>query len=169
MKWIMKAPFTTNSQHFKRYVDTVQDAMIHLNRVLRGIYFDKECYEIPYMLLQERAMDNSEVKLCFLDRKFSHILSSAGHPKSLSGFSKTDLITFAYNTLQYISDRDDSFILDGLVRVDLFRNNEGKLVVNELESLEAVYYSTALEEEGQTREFLQNYWATKIYDCINKL
>jgi len=60
-------------------------------------------------------------------------------------------------------------VLDGMVRVDIFVSNEGKLVVNEIEGTEAVYFTTDTDREYATEHFLQNYWEKKIYHCVNEL
>lgn len=81
--------------------------MVHLKVILDDIYVDSPtCYEIPYMLLQERVRDNSEVKFAFVNKKFSHICASAGYSsrKSFKGYVEGDIVNFAYSCLKYISE-----------------------------------------------------------------
>jgi len=59
--------------------------------------------------------------------------------------------------------------LDGLVRVDLFVSNEKKLVVNEIEGIEAVYFASNVEKENAVDTFLNNYWEKKIYQNLARL
>jgi hypothetical protein len=82
------------------------------------------CYEVPYLMLQVRVEKNKECKLCFLNKKFSHFTSLLGTTQSYPGFSQDQLILFAYKALQSISHLN-TFILDGLVRVDIFKSNSG--------------------------------------------
>lgn len=60
---------------------------------------------------------------------------------------------------------DKHFALDGLVRVDIFNNN-GTLVVNEFEGIEAVYFAKNVVEEMRVSRDLEKFWEDKIYACI---
>jgi hypothetical protein len=124
-RFICKAPFTTNGLHFKRYVDTPEDAVKHIEKVADDVFgFRPTCYEIPYMMLQVRVTNNKECKVCFLNKEFSHIISVGGTTKSFPGFNQEEVILFASNALKSICHLDN-FILDGLVRVDIFKSNSG--------------------------------------------
>jgi hypothetical protein len=147
--------------------------MNYLLVVRRNIYrfdrFDYECYEIPYMMLQHRATCNNEVKLCFLNKKFSHMHSGNNVMKSLRSYTQEDLVRFAFQSLQSIASLNETYVLDGLIRVDMFRDSQGMLVINELESLEANFYSTKGVGEAQTSKFLRHYWYKKICESITEL
>lgn len=168
----MKAPYVTNSGYFKRYVNTVSDAMAHIKTVCDNIYRRQggsqthPCYEIPYMLLQQRVLCNDEAKLCFFNMKFSHFVSGKNLKHSFKGYTKEDLIMFAYHCLQSIKHLENQYVLDGLVRVDLFKDDQGLLVVNELESLEASISSLVEKNRCQSSEFLTDYWYCKICESI---
>jgi hypothetical protein len=169
-RWIIKAPFTTNSQHFKHYVNTARETIQHIASVVRDLYSSHpSCYEINYLLFQERVTKNGECKLCFLNKQFSHFVSSTTTRKSLPGYTQKDLISFAQKALESLRVHEDTFILDGLLRVDLFKSNEGKLVVNELESLEACYFSSTLGESSQCDQYLEEYWEIQINECLCNL
>jgi hypothetical protein len=167
--YIMKAPFVTNAQHFhSRKLCSVDAIMKHIRVVVNdisGVHRRPSCYVIPYMMLQKRLDNNSEVKLVFLDKKFSHIASMANTVKSFEDYPQDKLAAFGYEVLSILSQYEEVFILDGLLRIDLFKTEDGKLVVNELESLEAEHYGS-FEEESRVGEFLKRYWEKKIYDCI---
>jgi hypothetical protein len=166
-KFIMKPGFVTNSLHFKKYVSTAADVEAHLVRVMNDMYGDSpSCYELPYIMLQVRVTNNSEVKLVFLNKQYSHMVSSGGRSivKSLVGFSSSDLVAFATEALNLLPEED--YILDGMVRVDIFRSNEGTLVVNEFESLEASYFTTSPKAQGILESFLEAYWERKIYESL---
>jgi hypothetical protein len=170
--WILKAPFTTNSQHFKKFVSTPEEAMAHLRVVHRGMFENNAtCYEIPYMMLQEKILTGPgrvapEAKICFLNKKYSHFVNGSKCVKSFSNFSKHEIIAFASSALEALKHKEDQFILDGLVRVDIFKSNQGEMVVNELESLEAAFDSSSFLAVSQTKLFLQHYWESKIYEYI---
>lgn len=170
-RWIIKAPYVTNSNHFKFYPTTSKKAVSRIKSIIEDLFFSSmpTCYEIPYLMLQERVDQNKEAKLCFLNMKFSHLISSTTTRKSQRGFSTEELISFAYNALKMLETScRGSCILDGLVRVDLFKSNDGKLVVNEFESLEARYFGD-VAEMTQVENFLKDYWEIKISHCVNKL
>jgi len=171
MKWVMKAPFTTNKQHFYKYdICTPSAALRHINTVHRKLWGPiPECYEIEYLLLQERVKNNKEAKLCFFGGEFHHFtMGSAGNLKqSFPEYSSDDLIQFATLALQSVS-RHPEYLLDGLVRVDLFfSENDQKLVVNEFESLEASFLTTKHDVQMKASAWLKRYWEKKIYTCIS--
>jgi hypothetical protein len=122
---------------------------------------------IPYMMLQVLVDCNQEAKLIFVSGVYHHFLgpSSRQMRHSLRGTSGEDLIGFATRALEIISTSED-VVVDGLVRVDLFKNNEGNIVVNEFESLEARYFSSSQEVMMDTERFLTAYWESKIYLSI---
>ena len=54
-------------------------------------------------------------------------------------------------------------ICDGLFRVDVFMNQANEFIVNEFESLEAVYYGKSILENTVTNH-LKEYWYGKLMD-----
>lgn len=175
VEWILKAPFTSNSRHFKRYINSSLQADVHIAKIHSGFWGKEKfnchhhvCYIIPYMMLQERVVDNGEVKMCFLGGVFHHFVSigNSGVRRKFSGYSETELVEFATAVMAALRGRNE-YILDGLVRVDLFYNRrEDRLVVNELENLEAVYYSANHSEQCNADCWLRQYWKNKIYHCV---
>ena len=136
-RWIMKAPYTANSMHYKKMVNDPNEAMRHFSNVCVDMFGDHfTCYELPYLILQERVEDSSEAKLCFLNRNFSHFCTGSTAKTSirhsLPGYTSQDLIEFGSEVLESLSG-DNEFVLDGLLRVDIFKANDGRLVVNEIE------------------------------------
>ena len=171
----MKAPYVTHSTYFKRYISTVSEGKSHIKNVCDNIYRRQcaiqghPCYEIPYMMLQQRVTNNDEAKLCFLNKKFSHFVSGSSTVQSFRGYSQHDLILFAYQCLQSLANLSHIYIFDGLVRVDLFKDDQGLLVLNEIESLEAGCQSSLEQKNCQTNQFLINYWYHTICDSITCL
>jgi hypothetical protein len=163
---VIKAPFVTNRQHYHGYPKNVEAAIVHVARAVNDLFHSKfsKCYEISYLILQERVTSNGEVKVVFCGKTFSHIAGGRYDKKSFSSITTQELILFASDALESLDD--GQFILDGLVRVDLMCNNEGKLVVNELESLDADYDSLQMEDTSRANAFLDQYWEQKIYDCL---
>lgn len=172
-EWVMKAPFTSNSQKpmHKIGLKGVKHIMAHIATCHQYIYVQNlvEMYDIKYILLQERAGHPGEVKPCFLGMKFSHIVirMDGSSRRSLPNFKETQVIAFAYQILQMLDS--NAYILDGLVRVDVMLSNSGTLVVNELESLDAVFYSRRHSEATTVTSFLNHYWEKKIFESLQKL
>ena len=86
---------------------------------------------------------------------------------SLSGFRHEDLVRFGQCVMNCVSVHDE-YVLDGLVRVDIMRNNQGELVLNELESLEARHDTLDPVLSVSCSNFLSEYWEKVIYECIYK-
>lgn len=179
-KYIVKAPFVTNKQHYQSHASSFESIMTALNAVYADQHVKisrRKCYEIPYMMLQCRVPDSTEPKLAFIGGQFSHFCGhrkgtagSRGVIKSLPSHSQQDIIAFAETVVTIMQHFDDlKVILDGLIRVDLFDDGKGKLVVNEIESLEAAYNVTDEEANNRVQTFLDQYWEKKIYDSINNL
>lgn len=179
--YILKAPFVTNSQHYKYYVSSgnFEGIMTALN----SVYFDqhlskklRKCYEIPYMMLQCKVPDSTEPKLAFIDGVFSHFCGyrrgtagGRGVIKSLPNHSQESLIAFAISVIELMRNFDGVHVmLDGLIRVDLFDDGKGNLV-NEIEGLEAGYQSSDEVENNRVHTFLDQYWEGQIYNCINNV
>ena len=87
----------------------------------------------------------------------------------LPGYSIDEMIKFGLDALDIAGRSNNSYIFDGLVRVDIFKANDGRLVVNELESLDAEYNCADVGKVAATDEFLELYWKGKIFDCISNL
>jgi hypothetical protein len=171
-KWILKAPFTTNSKYYKYYVNDAFSGINRMNAVVRDQTRTKpNCYIIPYMIFQERVTNNKEVKMIFLNRKFSHFVSPSARSSlittSLQGFENVDLIRFGNEVVARLDE--DVYETRGLFRVDIFKSNHGNLVVNELESLDANYYSSNELIEPRVISFLENYWETLIHNSITNI
>jgi hypothetical protein len=167
----MKAPFVTNRLHFHSYPDNAVEAFKHLQIVRKKIFGEsRESSAVPYIMLQVRMKDNREVKLVFLGCQFQYVMSCSVRTvvMSLTDHSDEELILFATNALQRISKHDE-YIVDGLVRVDIFSNNDDNLVVNELESLEARWFSKNDKHLANCATYLQNYWENMIYKCFASL
>ena len=74
-----------------------------------------ETNAIPYPLLQERVINNDELKLVFIAKMNNTV-------RSLPPFTTEDVI-LAAGIIERIA-AIDSFIVDGIVRVDMFKSND---------------------------------------------
>jgi hypothetical protein len=120
-------------------------------------------------MLQERV-DNREIKAVYLNGTYNHMMTcTTGRVvKSFSGYSNNDIISFGKRAISVVA-ATGQFITDGLVRVDIFKDSDGKLVVNELEGLEARFFSTELAKVSRCYDFLESYWEKKLYEYLSLL
>ena len=86
-----------------------------------------------------------EYKVTTLDGKRKYLSVNTKRHPSNRAFSEEPhdaLFEFAEQAVAVLAQSNPSAIVkDSIVRVDIFRNNLGQMVVNEFESLEAVCYS----------------------------
>ena len=86
----------------------------------------------------------------------------------LGTFDSDALKEFASRCLLLLEQSEITVSLDGLVRVDIF-DDHGRLVVNEFEGIEAVFFSSNFVEEGTVAGRLEKYWDDKIYESVSQL
>jgi hypothetical protein len=169
--WVVKAPYVTNKQHFYGYGDTTEKVMARVKTYTTQMYQKTvNCYIVPYLLLQERVSKNKEVKVVFLRGQYSHIASIGQSTKqSHDPFTSDDVVAFAATALDVLKTNLQCSIVDGLVRVDVFKSNRGQLVVNEFESLDADFCCKAKGKAEEAIVFLAKYWEFKVYDAVTEL
>ena len=96
--------------------------------------------------------------------------------KSFNGHQ--DCFKFAANAVQVLSQQITFFCFSPLVRVDIMRMQSGKLVINELESLEGLFAHTKQRQPDahyfsseSTRcfeAFLNRFWTSKMSQLIHR-
>ena len=162
--WVVKAPFTTNS-HFVKFPKTIE---IVVNIIKSSPYNPEVGYgQIPYLMVQPCMHNRKEYKVVLLNH-VPVFATSAGNKRCSNGINKSfvqtdrlDLYKFAEDQLTELKLNCPGAITDGLFRVDVLQNNDGTMVVNEFESLEASYYTTG-NKEIAVQDFLFRYWHNKI-------
>ena len=81
-------------------------------------------------------------------------------------FGDTDsLLDFAGRAIERLRLNAPFTITDGLLRVDIFQDVTGEMVVNEFESLDA-NYSALTHLQMATYSFLIKYWENKITELL---
>lgn len=92
--------------------------------------------------------------------------SSTTRGKQSHSFTKpphTRLFAFVQEVLRTVQDNCPAAIITGsIVRVDVFENSKGNLVVNELESLEAAYYSACSAKESYISDAMTEFFTTEL-------
>ena len=144
--WIIKSPFVAHSLHFQRsVVSTAKEAVAHVKNVWKDLFGHetlRSCYVVPYLILQERVLNNAESKLCFLNGKFHHFCTSSSvnlkqsfkDKLSKELISSTQIVEFATDVMTIFKNLEGN-ILDGLGRIDVFYDDTNqRMVVNEVES-----------------------------------
>ena len=87
-------------------------------------------------------------------------------------FSKpphTDLFNFAESAAQYLGQMCKGALVDFLLRVDIMQLSNGKMVVNEFESFEAVFVSSSECETFRVQQYLNDFWSDVLLEKYNKM
>ena len=137
--WVLKAPFTTNSEHvrFPKSFDALMECLMTCSR---------DQSRFPYIIIQPCLYNRKEMKVvCFGGKplyvsKSSAKRSSDGTNRSISIKPHGKLFEFVENAMQCYLTHCPYAILDGLFRVDVMQTKDKEYVVNEFESLEAAYF-----------------------------
>jgi len=124
-------------------------------------FCDEYYGRLPYMLVQPYLENPREMKLIFLGGNFSHI-SKYSKRGGQSFASDEEMIAFAKRALdQLLLNGANAVWLDQLVRVDIMVTADGRMVVNEIESLEAMY-SGSVKDDERVISFLTDYWRVQV-------
>lgn len=78
-------------------------------------------------------------------------------------FIEDKQLSFAEESLMLLKQRRPSTITEGLVRVNVMQRNDGVMIVNEFESLEADYHS-----DTKVSAYLFNFWELLNYKNLRK-
>ena len=127
----MKTPFTTNG-HNKRFAYSLEDI---INKIANQYEALKEV--VPYTMVQPTMTNKKEYKVVLFNGEARYISTVSPNSKGTAFSSKPELMNFAVEVLKEFGSACPNALVDSLMRVDIFQTMTGKLVVNELESLEA--------------------------------
>jgi hypothetical protein len=161
--WVVKLPFVTNQ--IVKGLKTKDEVI----KKLRSIFSNDKQGIYPYAMIQPCMRNRKEYKVVYIPSKSIVYVSSstttAGHYKKAfpTGKDHCDLFDFVKRAVEAFQDACPHSICDGLFRVDVFMNQANKFIVNEFESLEAVYYGKSILENTVTN-YLKDYWYGKLID-----
>ena len=127
----MKTPFTTNG-HNKRYAYSLEDI---INKIANQYETFKEV--LPYTMVQPTMTNKKEYKVVLFNGEARYISKVSPYSKGTAFSSKPELMNFAVEALKEFGSACPNALVDSLMRVNVFQTMTEKLVVNELESLEA--------------------------------
>lgn len=168
----MKLPYVTNGEGM-RWGDApaIQEFGMALNSHIKK-YGDI----IPYTMLQPRMENRKEYKLVFFNGEFQYFASinryNVGEAFLKTKEQKEKCKLFASEAIKAFRLTYPFAILDGLVRVDVFRRIDGSYAVNEFESLDACTASAGvggMDRQLRLRGKLIEYWTQKLTECIEKM
>jgi hypothetical protein len=99
------------------------------------------------------------------EAKYVQKKKKGSKPSSFQHVNDEDVLAFATMAINELKRACPRALIDGLTRVDIFQLPDGKLVVNEFESLEADFQN-GRSESMATVVFLEEYWLNTVNACI---
>ena len=169
--WVIKAPFTTNSESV-RFPKSFADMETQM-----GILSRKYFGHIPYLMIQPCMYNRKEYKIVSLNAvpTYAASIASGRNKRSVGGISKSfgdtdSLLAFAELAIRRFRLHSPFAVTNGLLRVDIFQDAQGNMVVNEIESLDAEYGCSMYGGKFQmfTHSFLIKYWEKKVIDFLSR-
>lgn len=167
---------TNKSKYHKLSIKTVPDAIETISQFRDSIVEqDHGCYFVPYLMVQPCMINRMEKKIVCINGQYrytTHPNCSNSHKYRYSGNLELRYKMFAENAIRVLKERIPECILDGLVRVDIFEtakndvDDEPVWVVNEIETLEAIYGTTEGNEEMIFHSGLTAYWVSILTALI---
>jgi hypothetical protein len=148
--WVVKMPYVTNTKvKFCRTFEQVLNAL--------DLIFNKGF--APYAMLQACMINRREYKVVCLNSEPIYIahIKTFRSGKSFSTEPHTLLFEFVRSAIQSIKASMPGTFTEALFRVDVFKRNDGRLVVNEFENMEAGFESSC-ENEAIVHDFIRNFW-----------
>ena len=93
-------------------------------------------------MVQATMANKKEYKIVFFNCKPKYVSVSTTNSRgtAFSSVTNIDLFNFAESVLKEFSAACPAALVGSMMRVDIFQTKSGKLVVNELESLEADHH-----------------------------
>lgn len=82
---------------------------------------------------------------------------------------KPDRLKFAEDSIAKLRTNCPESLASGLVRVDIMQSDEGHMVVNEFESLEADHSCSSITNETELGNKLKMYYADMICSFANEI
>jgi len=156
--YVLKTPFTTHGSPFRDeaggiYCSDINAVMVRLAKIIEMSNSRDDVHQIPYVMLMPRLVRNRERKCVVLNGEAKIISETIG--TGAFSVSRDDCLVFAEKIVADLKAACPETMSEFIIRVDIFEVNNGRLVVNELESFDANYYST----NGQRFRFVRSMLA----------
>jgi hypothetical protein len=156
-------PFTTNNE-FVKFCRTYDEILTALD-----LAAERYAERVSYAIVQPCMWNRKEYKVVVLGgvaQYIAKIESKPGGQRSFSLRPHTALFAFAENAVKALGRDCPSSLSDGILRVDIFQTFDGRLVVNEFESLEACTYSTSITKQAVAESWMVDYWNSKLKESV---
>jgi len=156
--WCMKLAFVTNGFHMEQ-VNTYEELLRKLDFYsgnFFGIY--------PYVMLQPYLYNRKEYKVTLYNGKALYICKSVRRIKERAFSNSTEIMRFAETAVAMLKCETTAIDLEGVIRVDIMQGNDGSLIVNEFESLEACIWSPegCVRNEAITLSYQATFWKNQV-------
>lgn len=163
--FVVKMPYTTNSEFIKFAKDYAQ-VLEHIALAARQ-YAERVCYTMVQPCMHNRQ----EYRVVVLGGQAQYLATVEKKAKGadthkFSVSPHTSLFEFAENAVRALRMRCPEAIADYIMRVDIFQRKDGRLVVNEFESLEACIYS-AKNGETKAKTWMAVYLHEKLISSVS--
>jgi len=167
--WVVKHPFVTvhEGMRFCSSHDDVRSCLAVTTANFAG--------RLPYTMIQPKLLNRKEYKVVVLGGVASHIIPQKANGITCPGrafASGPEINHFAEMAVRSLAKCCPSSIVDGLVRVDVMVTHCGNLIVNEFESLEAVFEPSEREHAevwGKLNRFMFQYWRRRIKNIVDAI
>jgi len=161
--WMVKAPFSTNSQ--ETYPCPTRREVLNTLKAMAERLADR----VPYLMVQPLLRNKKEYKMICLGGKIEYKVQKGSEQGKAFG-DKRLIEAFALDAITILARNINECIVDFLIRIDIMELDCGRFVVNEFESFEAQYCGKC---EYLTNMFLQKYWthvlAMHAMECKYKI
>jgi hypothetical protein len=160
--WVVKHPFVTVHEGMK--FCTTHDQIRERLAVVSSLFAGR----LPYTMIQPKLSNRKEYKVIVLNGIASHILPQKANGISCPGLafsSKKELFLFAESAVRCLKQNRPGSLVEGLMRVDIMQSSGGNMVVNEFESLEAIYEPSdreAADVMSRVQRFMFSHWLNTI-------
>jgi hypothetical protein len=174
---VVKAPFITNGKHYLSTGLKTPHAIVDSIKSVMEEFGNLGCYSVPYLMVQPCMINRKEKKIVCVGGQYCYTIHpqcSSGYEYRYEGDMEARYAAFAEHAIYALKRELPECVLDGLVRVDIFEtsnndeNGEPIWVVNEMESLEAIFEGTNAVKQAQTQRRITQYWMAVISDLIRQ-
>ena len=128
----------------------------------------------PYLILQERMKHDNESKIILLggQAKFATSVDSKSgliRATKFEAVSREALFKFAEDAYKELNKNCPYFCCEPMVRVDIFKTADNKLVVNEFESLSSNFGCANHSDEIVISDYILNFWEAKLREFLYRI
>jgi hypothetical protein len=165
--WVVKLPFVTNRKVF------ITKSLHALESYLHNWSFNSTSSPVyPYVMIQPCLRNKREYKVVHIPSQNIQYIAHASTPKYSRAFSTSPherILQFARQAVEHFKLMCPHAITHQLFRVDIMQTEDGSLVVNEFESIDANFVpnfgassTSARSYEFRVKTFISNFWKEQL-------